>query len=129
MPVLGLLGKPKKTKSRRNSLKKALDVEMSKRVRERDKHRCRKCGRERVYHHHILTKTRLTTRWDMENGISLCYHCHKWAHAAAEEFREWVLSWMSQEEYDKLYLRSQMRGGFKETDLMWLLTDMRKEKT
>ena len=125
MAVLGLFGKPKKEKSRRSALKKALDVEMSKQVRERDKHRCRRCGKERVSHHHIFTKTRLTTRWDMKNGVSLCFFDHRWAHAAAEEFREWVLTWMPQREYDALYLKSQMRGGFKEIDLEWLLWDLK----
>ena len=127
MAVLGLFGKPKKQKSRRASLRKALDIEMSKQVRKRDNHRCRRCGKETVYHHHIFTKTRLTTRWDMKNGVSLCFFCHRWAHSAAEEFRQWVLSWMSQTEYDKLYLRSQMRGGYKEIDLMWLLKRLKED--
>jgi hypothetical protein len=61
----------------------------------------------------------------MENGITLCFHCHKKAHAAPEEFRVWILSWMPQKEYDQLYLKSQMRGGFKEIDLEWLLKEMR----
>jgi hypothetical protein len=35
----------------------------------------------------------LSTRWDIDNGISLCLPCHLyWAHAKYEEFREWVIN-------------------------------------
>ena len=129
MPVLSLFKQPKKQKSRRSRLIKTLDDLMSKRVRERDSHRCRRCGRiGRVFHHHIFTKQRLSTRWLMDNGVTLDFYCHRWAHSAGEEFRAWVISWMGQKEYDRLYLVSQMRGGFKETDLEWMIKDMRDEK-
>ena len=117
--------KPKK-KSRRSYLVKALDAIVSRKVRDRDGNRCRKCGRERVYHHHIFTKTRLTTRWDLANGVSLCFFCHRWAHAAAEEFRQWIISFMGEKDYNSLYVKSQFRGGFKDVDLEFLLKEMRR---
>jgi len=132
MTILSLFKQPKPKKSRRAYLIKALDDIVSIKIRERDGFRCRRCGRiavnkNDVAHHHIFTKTRLTTRWDDRNGITLDFHCHRWAHAAGEEFRRWVLSWMPQAEYDALYLKSQMRGGFKVCDLEILLWDMRRE--
>ena len=137
MAILSLFKQPKPKKSRRAYLIKAIDDLVSIQVRERDGYICRKCGRNRgaygkfasivrVYHHHLFTKIRLTTRWDLKNGVTLCFHCHRWAHAAGEEFRQWVLSWMPQAEYDALYIRSQMRGGFKICDLELLLWDMRR---
>jgi hypothetical protein len=63
----------------------------------------------------------------LENGVSLCFHCHRWAHSAGEEFRAWVLTWMPQGEYDQLYLWSQMRGGFKTIDLEWMLIEAKKK--
>lgn len=137
MAILSLFGKPQKKKSRRSYLIAQIDAIMSKRVRERDGHCCRHCGRVRgvygrydkkghVFHHHIFTKARLSTRWTLENGVTLCYHCHVWAHAAGEEFREWILSFMDQAEYDALYLRSQMRGGYREIDLELFLKERRK---
>ena len=135
MAILSLFGKPKKKKSRRAYLIGEIDKIVSLKVRERDGHYCRHCGRPRgfygdkkghVFHHHILTKSRLPTRWLLENGVTLCFHCHVWAHSAGEEFREWVLTWMSQAQYELLYIRSQMRGGFRECDLEFLLRDMRR---
>jgi len=135
MPILTLL-KTKPKRSRRAYLIAQIDAIMSLRVRERDNYTCRKCGQNRsaygrfgekghVFHHHIFTKSRLPTRWIPENGVSLCYFCHRWAHSAGEEFREWILSWMDQGEYDQLYLWSQTRGGYRENDLEWLLKEMR----
>ena len=130
MAILTLFKTPKRKTSRRSYLIKALDDLMSLKVRERDHHACRKCGVKkqggRVYHHHLMTKTRLTTRWIMENGVTLCFWDHRWAHSAPEEFRAWVLSWMPEKQYNELYLRSQMRGGYKEIDLEWLIRDLKK---
>ena len=130
MSILSIF-KTKKKKSRRAYLIAQLDAIVSKQVRERDGYRCRKCGRKgekgAVAHHHIFTKTRLATRWMKENGVTLCFHCHRWAHAAGEEFREWVLNWMPKEEYDQLYLWSQTRASFKVCDLELMLWGMRKD--
>jgi len=132
MAILGIFKKKKKKKSRKAYLIEQIDKIVSLMVRRRDDYTCRKCGRIAVNkgdvaHHHIFTKRRFTTRWLKRNGVTLCFHCHRWAHAAAEEFREWVLSWMPKEEYDALYAKSQMRGGYKENDLEWLLIEMKKE--
>ena len=129
MTILSIFKQKKRKRSRRAYLIEALDKITSVRVRTRDGYECRVCGGQkqtgRVYHHHIFTKIRLSTRWKLENGVTLCIHCHRWAHSAGEEFRAWVISWMGQKEYDALYLKSQMRGGFKEIDLVWLLREMR----
>jgi len=76
-----------------------------------------------------MTKIRLTTRFLIENGVTLCFHDHRWAHAAPEEFRQWILTWMETVEYEKLYLKSQQRGGYKTCDLEWLLKMMREGQT
>ncbi|MFH2076576.1 MAG: hypothetical protein ABIJ57_14735, partial [Pseudomonadota bacterium] len=114
MPILSLF-KTKKKKSRRTYLIGEIDKIVSLKVRKRDNYTCRKCGQNRsayglfgkkghVFHHHIFTKSRLSTRWLLENGVTLCYFCHRWAHAAGEEFREWVLSWMPKAQYEVLYI-------------------------
>ena len=125
--ILSLLKPPKRKRSRRSYLVGQLDAITSRKVRDRDGNRCRRCGRmDRVYHHHLMTKTRMATRWQEANGVTLCYFCHRWAHSAPEEFRRWVLTWMNQGEYDQLYLWSQARASFKEVDLEWMLKEARQ---
>ena len=127
MTILSLFKQPKPKKSRRAYLIKALDDLVSKQVRERDGYKCRKCGRTgKVFHHHIHTKIRLATRWILENGVTVCFWCHRWAHSAPEEFRQWVLTWMTPDAYDQLYLWSQTRSGYHDIDLEWLLKDLRR---
>lgn len=56
-------------------------AEWSKAVKERDG-KCMECGREEDLHaHHIKPKsTHPELKLDIENGITLCYGCHKRAH-------------------------------------------------
>lgn len=130
--ILSILKEKKfrKPKSRRKYLIEQLDKIMSIRVRTRDGYQCQRCGhtpmnKGDVAHHHLFTKTRLSTRWILENGVTLDFKCHRWAHSAGEEFREWARKRMGAKAYDALYLRSQMRASFKECDLEWLLRDMK----
>ena len=60
--------------------------------------------------HHIFTRTRKTTRWDVKNGILLsAMHNYSDAHKNPEKFRDFLRgSWFTVEEYDSLYARSQM---------------------
>jgi len=68
--------------------KKVLDGIWSKAVRTRDGFRCQRCPphKQRIFDekskglhaHHILTKGGhgFSTRWDIENGVAVCYGCH-----------------------------------------------------
>ena len=69
-------------KTNRAKLIKKLDELWSKKVRERD-NKCILCGKyigqpEKLQAHHwIITRARsLKYRWDLRNGVSLCYGCH-----------------------------------------------------
>jgi hypothetical protein len=60
-------------------IKKELDALWSVKVRERDGKcvLCGKAGKVLQAHHYIKTKARsLKYRWDIRNGITLCYGCH-----------------------------------------------------
>jgi hypothetical protein len=126
MAVLSIFKPPKRKKSRRSTLIKQLDAIVSRKVRDRDGNVCRRCGRERVFAHHIFgKKAHPSTRWIEENLLSVCFGCHRDAHASPEDFRRWVLSWMGEVAYEALYVKAQMRCSFKEIDLEWLLKGMK----
>lgn len=61
----------------------------SKQVRERDNHTCVECGAtERLHAHHIKRwKDYPELRYDLENGVTLCYQCHEKAHGKGFKFR------------------------------------------
>ncbi len=69
----------------------------SKRVRERDG-QCLYCGRKPPYvlnAHHFLRRGVKATRLMLENGITLCVHCHTFnsqfsAHQTPEAFKTWI---------------------------------------
>src|SRR5262245_55396386 len=90
----------------------AADRQWSRQVRERDGVRCRYCLR--LYQppnrgldaHRLCLKSRLRTRFALENGCALCVGHHRWAHANPLEFHEWARDQLGVEEYDALRLRS-----------------------
>jgi hypothetical protein len=66
------------TEQKIRKLKKKLDIAWSKAVRKKYP-RCIVCGKSPTQAHHaIIRKARnLTTRWMVENGVGLCFPCHK----------------------------------------------------
>lgn len=71
-------------------------------------HRCAKCGKGEVEHHHVVRRSFLPLRYDPENGIALCRMCHSWADTG--EGREWVRTMV-----DSAYLDSMEKfSGLKE---------------
>ncbi len=65
--------------SRSEILKK--DIEFRKKIFERDKYICLMCGGKdkKLNCSHILPREMIETRWDMNNAITLCVRCHKFA--------------------------------------------------
>lgn len=65
-------------KFNKKSYKKKLDSLWSEIVRGRDKV-CMTCGKTETLqaHHAIVRKGQSnSTRWDLENGVTMCYYCH-----------------------------------------------------
>jgi len=57
--------------------------------------------------HHIFGRTNLSTAFDPTYGVGLCVQCHvPWAHLKRNEFVEWVISWMGEENYNLGLLKS-----------------------
>lgn len=89
-------------------MKKEMDAIHSKKVRARDK-KCQKCLKAPATQcAHIFEREKLSTRWDMENCIGMCFYCHLyWAHRSPVEFTLWVQERMGKEKFAALKKRSQ----------------------
>lgn len=75
-------------------------------IKGRDK-RCMRCGVDRgLQAAHIFSRSQKSTRWDMRNGITLCYGCHIfWAHKNPVEFVEYIKTRLGSE-YEPLRLKA-----------------------
>ena len=101
------------------SLTKQLDTLWSRKIRSRDLV-CARCGKSgSTQAAHIFSRSNRMLRWDMRNGIGLCYYCHiYWAHRNPVEFVEWVRERMGDGAFTNLKVLSAERKS-------WLLEDLR----
>lgn len=110
-------------------VKKQLDKLWSELVRYRDGHHCRVngCLHDSCHAHHIFSRRHTSTRFDVSNGISLCFAHHKyWAHVDYEEFREWVIREIGKKEYERLYELSKIDVHWKLNDLMTIRDQLKR---
>lgn len=76
--------------------KKKKDTEWAIAVKERDGYRCTYCGsKDYLNSHHIFSRNNLSTRHDIDNGITLCAKHHTFskefsAHQTPTEFTFWL---------------------------------------
>ena len=70
----------------RRKLEKELDTMWS--VKIRSFGFCERCGKKpSLQAAHIIPRIHKNTRWDLGNGICLCWSCHfNWAHKHPTEF-------------------------------------------
>lgn len=87
-------------------------------VKERDKWSCLRCEKGYVPHqarglqaHHVFTRSRKSTRLELENGVTLCTGCHRWAHSNPLEFHAWIKLQLGSGAYDALQQRSRKLKG------------------
>ena len=95
--VLHIVFKMARPKSKKTE-KKELDEMWSFKVRTRDNFTCQICGKklEKRYAqaHHILPRTLPKVRWDVNNGITLCYNHHKVGSYSAHNNAIWFTFWL-----------------------------------
>jgi hypothetical protein len=84
-------------------IKKELDVLFSKYIRARDPI-CVKCLRgQPTQCAHIFGRGKISTRWDENNALGLCFYCHLyWAHREPVEFTLWVQERMGAKQFAAL---------------------------
>ena len=92
-------------RSKHKLMIKKLDNLWSKVVRERDNYTCQHCGRhhKQVQAAHIFSRNNKSTRWDPDNGVTLCYYCHiQWAHREPVEITKWVINRLGEKKFNEL---------------------------
>lgn len=81
-------------------------------IKERDGFKCVKCKKDTYLNaHHIFSRSNYSTRWDLDNGITLCSGCHVFsskfsAHKTPVEFIEWLKDLRGNEWYEELRLKA-----------------------
>jgi len=97
-----------KKKQSKSYINKKKDKEWAEAVKERDGHRCQYCGKTTFLNsHHIFSRSNFLTRWDLDNGITLCSGCHTLsskfsAHKTPIEFIDWLIDKKGQDFINKL---------------------------
>lgn len=84
---------------------------------------CIACGRTTSLNaHHIFSRSYMNTRWDVDNGVTLCFRCHLYgAHQKYEEFRDKIIELIGSEAFDKLKLKSKEIKKWDKEELQELL--------
>lgn len=73
---------------------------------------CQRCGKyyepptSALHCSHFYGRGREATRYDEFNTFSLCYGCHRYLGSHPNEHRDFVISKIGQEEFDRLTLRA-----------------------
>jgi hypothetical protein len=95
---------------RMSQLKKRADEYWSRCIRTRDSGKCRIGGCSYLcnvpHPHHVFGRKNLATRWDMENGLLLCFLHHRKAHDDPESIRDKIVEAMGEERFSRMREKS-----------------------
>ena len=84
---------------------KDLDAAWAKRVKERDNYTCQICKKKvtgkNCHAHHIIPKNIKGMRWDIDNGITLCYQHHKVGIYSPHMNAVWFTFWLKTNKYSQ----------------------------
>lgn len=108
-------GKPTKS-----TISKELDKLWSLIVKQRDGFQCVVCGKDNtVAAHHIFSRKNHSTRWDIDNGVSLCFYHHmRWAHVEYEQFRDFIVGRIGKKMFETLKAQSARIEKYTIADLL-----------
>ena len=98
--------KTRKVKTERQKIIKILDRLASEVAYQRAGNQCEKCGRSAKSAHHIFSRRYVSTRWNPDNLLNICYPCHiHWFHSRIEEARDWLIQRMGEKKYNLLKIQ------------------------
>jgi len=104
----------------KSSLIKKLDILWSKQIRSRAPH----CQRHvssghciKLDAHHVIHRSIMITRWDIENGVALGAWCHRWHDDSAESNKKGFERWFKRLYPEKWkYIMAQKKKRFQFKD-------------
>lgn len=91
-----------------------LDALFSLFIRRRDQWTCQRCHRPQrqrsvgFHSAHIFGRGKLSVRFDTENGVGLCYGCHRHLDTHPEEKTAFAIRHLGQDRYNALAVRASM---------------------
>ena len=85
----------KKAKTKRRKLRDQLDKLWAEIIKQRNGYKCEYCSKTTYLNsHHIFSRSNLSVRWSLDNGVCLCSGHHTLntlsAHKSPMEFAEWI---------------------------------------
>lgn len=110
-----------------------LDTAWSLLVKLKANNRCEYCGTpHQLNSHHIHTRQKRSTRWDILNGICLCVMHHTLslkfsAHGTPMKFRHWLVNYKGQQFVEGLALKSNTTSKLMTFEKEELLKELNKE--
>ncbi len=114
-----------KQRTDRKKLMDKMDALWSKRVLERDFHRCQFCFKAGTDPHHIFSRKNLSTRWDINNGVCLCRECHDEAHRNPKSAHIYLATFFPV--YMELQEKSKVVVHYKNHDLLEIYGGLRRQ--
>lgn len=95
----------KQFKKRMKTEEKIKEEEWKRNVFERDNHTCQICEKKlegkNKHPHHIIPKGFKPLRWDVMNGITLCYQHHKVNINSPHMNALWFSEWLKNEKFEQ----------------------------
>lgn len=95
--------------------------------------KCEYCGKKSPLNsHHIFSRSKKSTRWVVENGISLCVGHHTFsssfsAHKTPLEFIDWLYDYKGRDKIDILRLKANTVSKLHTFEKELLLNELNKE--
>jgi len=115
----------------RKALEKQLDEAWSKAVKIKAGYSCEYCrNKQNLNSHHIYSRVKKTTRWDLDNGICLCVAHHIGAgfsaHKTPTSFTLWLIEKKGKQFVDLLTLKSNQIGKYSPFELEIKLKELKQ---
>lgn len=95
--------------------------------------KCEVCNKTtRLNSHHIYSRSKKSTRWHVQNGVSLCVGCHVFsskfsAHKTPTEFTEWLINNKGSDYMDRLRIKANSISKLHPFEKELLLKELEKE--